>query len=430
MKKSILITVLFLLVVSFAGAAGQNEAGGDSAAGGQVKTAVTNLTFYRYSNAAHNLYTLPLIETFEADNPMIKIESVEVSSGGFEALATKVLLALAAGTPPDVCEMGYTLINTMVESGSTVPLDPFMAEDSDFQKLKINQAMMNLGKANDKQYLMPLGVSTPAMFINRDLFIKVGLDPDSPPRTWEETEKAAQILKDAGYNGVIWSWTTTGNWIFQSMIENAGGSIANDDASEIYFAEKPGIETMDYLNRLASKKLMAVTDQVIPSFYKGDLGMIILSSFNRVSIPETATFDVSMAQMPTPTIDGTLKLPAGGKGYMMLAQKDDRQNVSWKFISFLAGEKAGRIVAANSGYTPMNLTLIEKLVNENADDSDFVLTLEQAANVTPWYSWPGVNGSKVSTILRDVQESILLGKIAPKEGLEKAAEEARKLMKY
>lgn len=77
----------------------------------------------------------------------------------------------------------------------------------------------------------------------------------------------------------------------------------------------------------------------------------------------------------------------------------------------------------------MNLTLIDSLIDENADDPDFILTLEQAANVTPWYSWPGVNGSKVSTILRNVQESILLGKVSPKEGLEQAAAESRKLMK-
>ena len=338
MKKFILISLFFILVCSFVTASGQAEADGEvtNSEITQTRTEVTHLTFYRYSNAAHNLYTLPLIEAFENENPLIKIDSVEVSSGGFEALATKVLLALAAGTPPDVCEMGYTLIKTMVESGSTVPLDRFIQSDSAFQKQKLNSSMMNLGKANGKQYLMPLGVSTPAMFINRDLFKKVGLDPDNPPKTWEETEKAAQVLKDAGYDGVIWSWTTTGNWIFQSMIENAGGQIANEDATEIFFDKQPGVNTMEYLQGLVAKGLMSVTDQVIPSFYTGNLGMIILSSFNRVTIPKNATFEVSMASMPTPTGDlETIKLPAGGKGYMLLAKDEERQQISWEFIRYL-----------------------------------------------------------------------------------------------
>ena len=225
MKRLVLIFLVLLIAFPSAFASGQRDGNSETpeASGGTAEAPEKiTLTFYRYSNAAHNLYTLPLLEVFERENPNIKIESVEVSSGGFEALATKVLLALAAGNPPDVCEMGYTLIKTMVESGSTVPLDSFISADSEFKALNLNTAMMDLGVVNNKQYLMPLGVSTPAMFINRDLFRKAGLDPDNPPKTWQETEDAAMTLKKAGYDGVIWSWTTTGNWIFQTMIENAG----------------------------------------------------------------------------------------------------------------------------------------------------------------------------------------------------------------
>ena len=41
---------------------------------------------------------------------------------------------------------------------------------------------------------------------NADLFHEVGLDPNNPPKTWQKTE-------DAGYEGIIWSWTTIGNRI-------------------------------------------------------------------------------------------------------------------------------------------------------------------------------------------------------------------------
>ena len=57
-----------------------------------------------------------------------------------------------------------------------------------------------------------------------------------------------------------------------------------------------------------------------------------------------------------------------------------------------------------------------------------MLTLDQASQVVPWYSWPGENGAKVSKLLTDIQEAILLGKVSPKEGLDRTAEEARKLL--
>ena len=134
-----------------------------------------------------------------------------------------------------------------------------------------------------------------------------------------------------------------------------------------------------------------------------------------------------MARIPTP--DGSApKLPAGGKGYMMLATDKKHQQAAWEFIRFLSGETAGRIVAENSGYTPVNKPLVESLKRENAGDPNFILTLNQASQVVPWYSWPGENGAKVSKVLSDIQESILLGEVSPKDGLDRAAAEAKKLL--
>lgn len=418
------VTSVFLCLLSVAFTA--HATGVAEPAPEQASENIT-LSFYRYANAAHDAYGIPLIEAFEAENNRIQIEPVEVSSGGFEALASKVLLGLAAGAVPDVIEMGYTLTRTMVESERVVPLDPFIANDTEFRARSLSTAMMNLGVIGGKQYLMPLGVSTPVMFINADLFREVGLDPANPPKTWQETRDAAEVLKDAGYDGVIWSWTTTGNWIFQNMVENAGGKLANEDASEIYFAEEPGIETMEYLYGLVADGLMPVTDQVVQTFYTGRLGMIVLSSFNRERIPSTAEFEVVMAEMPTPRGD-LPSLAAGGKGYMMLAP-EGRQEPSWQFIRFLASETAGRIVAENSGYTPPNLDIVAKLSEENAADPMFVLTLGQATRVVPWYSWPGENGARVTALLTETQESILLGEVSPREGLEGAAAQAMELLR-
>ena len=77
MKRAIAILLCLLVLVSFAFATGQDEPAGDP----EVPEDFT-LSFYRYSNAAHNAYTVPLIETYEALNPHVIIESVEVSSGG------------------------------------------------------------------------------------------------------------------------------------------------------------------------------------------------------------------------------------------------------------------------------------------------------------------------------------------------------------
>src|SRR5487761_2483352 len=45
---------------------------------------------------------------------------------------------------------------------------------------------------------MPFNSSTPAFFYNKDLFKKAGLDPNKPPKTWDEVEQDALKLKEAG----------------------------------------------------------------------------------------------------------------------------------------------------------------------------------------------------------------------------------------
>ena len=125
-----------------------------SSGGGNQEKEIQTLVFYRLSAASHDAYCLPLMQAFMEENPDIVIEDVVVTSGGYEALASKVLLANAAGTPPDVAMTGYSLIKTMVESGNAVDLTPFMAKDAKFDAKGLFPAMVDLGKFDGKQYLI------------------------------------------------------------------------------------------------------------------------------------------------------------------------------------------------------------------------------------------------------------------------------------
>ncbi len=49
-----------------------------------------------------------------------------------------------------------------------------------------------------KVQALPLALSLPVLFYNREAFRRVGLDPDQPPQTWWEVQKAAGDLFDGG----------------------------------------------------------------------------------------------------------------------------------------------------------------------------------------------------------------------------------------
>ena len=90
----------------------------------------------------------------------------------------------------------------------------------------------------------------------------------------------------------------------------------------------------------------------------------------------------------------------------MFARDPVQQAAAWRFLSFLTGPEASRIVAANSGYTPPNAAAIAALKAENADDPDYQIVLNQADTVVPWHAWPGTNGPRIVQIIKDMQNAL------------------------
>jgi multiple sugar transport system substrate-binding protein len=394
----------------------------------EASTKPVTITFYHYATQTHVLYLNPMKEAFQKAYPNITIKSVEVTTGGYEALSQKILLALAAADAPDVGQMGYNLLSTMVESGAAVPLDPFMTSDGQFKKDNLFPAMMNLGVMDGKQYLLPIGTSTPAMLSNLDLFASIGAGPNALPKSWEEARQASLKLKANGKLGVLWGWSVTGNWIFQALLENAGGRMANADGTRAAFNDAAGLKVLDYWVGLVREGLMPVTDQTIATFIAGNLGMLVDSSFQRVNTPKQAKFPVRLSGIPTP--DGKPPLvAAGGGGAMMFSTDKTRQQAAWKFMRWITEPEASRIVAQYSGYTPANQEVVKQLQTEYASDANFMDMLDQAARVTPWYSWRGPNGNEISKVLRDMQESVLLLKVPPRAALDEAAARVNELLK-
>ncbi len=411
MKRIGVSLLLVLLAVSglFAGSTKEEGPGGPA-----------TLTFYHYATQTHILYLNPLKEAFKKAYPNITLRTVEVVSGGYEALSQKILLGLAAGDPPDIGQVGFDQFRTMIDSGSVIALDGFMSKDPGFKKSNLYPAMMKLGQADGKQYLIPIGVSTPSMLVNMDLWQSVGLDVNNLPKSWDDVRKASEKLKAAGKMGVLWGWSVTGNWIFQAMLDNAGGALVDKSGTKTTFNSPAGLKTLKYMVDLAADGLMPVTDQTLATFLTGNLGMLVDSSFQRINTPAQAKFKIRFVAMPTP--DGkTPKVPAGGNGVMMFSKTPEQQQAAWKMVRWFTEADASNIVAANCGYLPPNQVVIKELIEKFGDDLNYKVILEQAARVTSWYSWPGKNSNKIAKTLRDMQEAALLGKIPPQQALDEAA---------
>lgn len=153
---------------------------------------------------------------------------------------------------------------------------------------------------------LPFNSSTPALYINRELFRRAGLDPDRPPRTWHEMALAAARLKVAGTPCVY----TTG---WQSWVHLENTAALHDqpfsDASNGYAgaAKHLLLDTPFFIRHIAMLadwqrkgwfSYYGRKDDGEPPFYKGECAMLTDSTSAYGDIARNARFEFAISPLP------------------------------------------------------------------------------------------------------------------------------------
>ncbi len=106
---------------------------------------------------------------------------------------------------------------TMMLSGAVYPVHELMQQNeiridwNDFIK-----PVVGYYTKDGKLYSMPYNSSTPIFYYNKDAFKKAGLDPEKPPKTWQDVEAYSKKILAAGAAKCGFS---TG-WPSWTMVEN------------------------------------------------------------------------------------------------------------------------------------------------------------------------------------------------------------------
>jgi multiple sugar transport system substrate-binding protein len=85
-----------------------------------------------------------------------------------------------------------------------------------------------------KVYGLPSDVYGVGLHYNRDLFEQAGLDPDSPPTTWDEVRAdAKQIADETGQAGYVqMTVNNTGGWMLTTLTYALGGRMESEDGTD------------------------------------------------------------------------------------------------------------------------------------------------------------------------------------------------------
>ena len=188
----------------------------------------------------------------------IKIEGMEMDSGP--------LLAIAGGVAPDVIYVNFRQSDTYIQKNLLYPLDEFIArEDPSLLELRVEKPVWQVikrrkkGEDTEQIWALPYETLVRVLMYRKDMFRKVGLDPNRPPRDWQEFLAYARRLTDpqAGTFGTMFAIGTQSAYDWLPLLWAAGGdAVVYDQERDLWeasFASDAGVAAMNYYLSLATQ---------------------------------------------------------------------------------------------------------------------------------------------------------------------------------
>ena len=387
---------------------------------------------YPYSHLFDVTYE-KILPRFAELHPDITVD-IRATYEDYEDGTNTILREAIAGELPDVTMQGLNRQAILVEKGIAKSLEPFIAEESDFEKAGYHAPMLELGTFEGDVYGLPFSVSLPVGYYNMDLMARAGItSAEAFPETWEEVIELCGTLREAGVdNPVFWGWNITGNWFLQALMWSQGTETVADGDFRLDTPE----------GRVALESVQAIVEgcemrnlewkAALSSFSAGEIAMMFWST-SALGAVERAQGDFELVTAEFPGIDGApAGLPAGGNAAMLTSTSDDPAvlDASWAWLTFITSGEGAAEVARTTGYMPPNKAANEIIL---ADFYEANPNKETAVRQLPllreWQAFPGDNGLAATQVVYDGLEAIVTGDMADVETLqEEIASEVQELL--
>ncbi len=378
-----------------------------------------------------------LTADYVKQTPGVKIDAVY--AGSYQDTITKVLIAVKGGNPPQLSVILSVDMFTLIEEEAIVSIEELFTTDAERAWLAgFYPAFMENSQTGGKTYGVPFQRSTPVLYWNKDAFKEAGLDPNTPPATWEEMVSFGKKLTKTDAAGNVSQWgvriPSSGfpYWLFQGLTTQNDAVLMNADGNQTYFDDPAVIEALQYLVDLSTKhKVMApgiIEWGTTPrAFFERETAMMWTTTGNLTNVRANAPFDFGVAMLPANKRRGA---PTGGGNFYIFKDSSDAQKkASLDFIKWItAPEQAARWTIA-TGYvaprpdaweTPSMLAYVKDfppaLVARNQ--------LEFATAELSTYQ-----NQRVTTIFNDALEAAIIGKMSPEDALKGAQKKADKILK-
>lgn len=219
------------------------------------------------------------VAEWEAANPGYSVDVEYVPWGQCQEKSTTLA---SAGNAPALAYMGSRTLKQLAQNGLIVAI-----ELTDEETATYAPPVLGTVTANGQVWGTPRAFSTKALYWNRDLYAAAGLDPDTPPTTWDEMYDFAKTIQENtdadGFGLAAASFDNTMHQFLNYVYTN-NGEVINADG-EIVFNSPNNVQALEFYGRMAevSQPGPVAYDRakLRPLFAEERIGMFISGPWER-----------------------------------------------------------------------------------------------------------------------------------------------------
>lgn len=353
-----------------------------------------------------------LIKGWEGENPGYKVQLEFVPWGQCQEKSTTLA---SAGNPPAVAYMGSRTLKQLAANDLIIPVN--MTEE---EKATYAAPILATITANGQQWGLPRAFSTKALYWNKDLYKAAGLDPDTPPKTWDEMYDFAKAIKDKtdsdGFGLAAASFDNTMHQ-FMNYVYTNGGQVINEDG-EIVFNSPNNIEALAFYGKMAEVSqpgpIAYDRAKLRPLFSEGKIGMFISGPWER-----TRVTDVNWGVAPIPVG------PSGTPGTLLITDSlavfkgSGVEEQALSLAKLLTNPENQMAFELAEGFTPLrDLPEVRALVEKDPTWSAFLDAIPTGGPEPFVTDYVGLQDS-----INEAVQGVVLGEVDPAEAVEIAAEQ-------
>ncbi len=374
---------------------------------------------------------------FNASQSAYKV--VPVFKGAYDVSMTAAIAAYRSGKAPHILQVFEVGTATMMAGRKAIkPVYEVMAQSGEkFDPKSYMPAVASYYSDTQGRMLsMPFNSSTTVFFYNKDAFKKAGLDPNKPPKTWDEVEQDALKLKEAG---IACAYTTS--WQSWVQLENMSAWHNTE------FATKQngfgGLDTKLVFNNVVLIRHIAKLSSWVKSglftyagrqnepdakFYGGDCAMSTASSAVYANIKKNAKFEFGVSQLPYyPDVKGAPQnsIIGGASLWVMAGKKPAEYKGVAKFFTFLSSPAIQADWHQKTGYVPITKAAYELTKKQGFYETNpgTDVAIQQLLLKNPTKDSKGIRLGyfpQIRTIIDEELEAVWAQKKGPKEALDAA----------